>query len=137
MERVKASKICISDIEMLHTLSILDDETEAHADPILNWEILGLKTDIWCPSPFKPKSTFLPAVHSDAIEVFEKDVISELKKIRYESQNKKYDNLSISQKLVLDKLKKDTNIVIHESDKGGNLLVLDKSQHLRVGECKL
>ncbi|KAJ1164823.1 hypothetical protein NDU88_005257 [Pleurodeles waltl] len=115
----------------------LDDDTVAHADPFVNLEILGVETDISCPSPFKPKSTFLPAVHSEAIEVFDKDMISQLKKMRYGFKNKKYDNLSILQKLALDKLKKDASIVIRESDKGGNVVVLDKSQYLCEGGRQL
>ncbi|KAJ1156884.1 hypothetical protein NDU88_009601 [Pleurodeles waltl] len=137
METVKASKLCISDIELLHTISILDDDTVAHADPFVSLELLGVETDISCPSPFKQKSVFLPAVHSEPIEVFEKDVISQLKKMRYGFKNKKYDNLSIRQKLALKNLNKDTSIVIRESDKGGNVVVLDKSQYLCDGRRQL
>ncbi|KAJ1161548.1 hypothetical protein NDU88_002032 [Pleurodeles waltl] len=133
-EKAQASSLRISDVDMLHTLSILDEDTQAHVDPILNLEVLGLETDIACPSPFKPTSSFLPAVHSDAIEVFKKDVIKQLKKIRFGSESRKYDNPSPMQRLALDNLAKDSSIVIRESDKGGNAVVLDRSQYLQEGK---
>ncbi|KAJ1110654.1 hypothetical protein NDU88_008002 [Pleurodeles waltl] len=137
MERTNTSKLCISDIDLLHTLSVLDDDTQAHDDPFVNLDILGIETDMSCRSPFKPKSTFLPAVQSEAIQVFEKDMINRLKKMRYGSKNKKYDNLSFSQKMAVNNLKSDSSIVIRESDKGGNVVVLNKSQYLQEGERQL
>ncbi|KAJ1215732.1 hypothetical protein NDU88_003340 [Pleurodeles waltl] len=113
--------------------TILDDSTQVHDDPIMNLEVLGIETDATCPSPFKPKSIFLPTIQNDAIDVFERDVISQLKKIRFGPTGSKYDNLSPSQRAALATLAKDRNIVIRESDKGGNVVVLDKNHYLHEG----
>ncbi|KAJ1117816.1 hypothetical protein NDU88_006012 [Pleurodeles waltl] len=57
-------------------------------------------------------------VQNYAIEVFGRDVINQLKKIRSGTGNIEFDYLSPSQRLALDKLAKDPYIVIRESDKG-------------------
>ncbi|KAJ1114956.1 hypothetical protein NDU88_003186 [Pleurodeles waltl] len=121
-----------ANVEVLHTLSSLHDDIEAHKDPVLNLADLGIELDCPCPTMFKPKSVFLPAVQCEAIDVFEKDDIKQLKKVRYQ-MTKNEQNLTKVQSEALQGLKDDRSIVIRQSDKGGNAVVLDKDAYLAEG----
>ncbi|KAJ1175567.1 hypothetical protein NDU88_000854 [Pleurodeles waltl] len=90
------SNLCFSDIEILHTLADLHDGVSGHEDAILNLEGLGIALDDLCPSNLKPKSTFLPVIQCDTINVFEREVIKHLKKMRYKGRDGK-KNLSKAQ----------------------------------------
>ncbi|KAJ1188496.1 hypothetical protein NDU88_005257 [Pleurodeles waltl] len=126
------SNLCISDIEILHTLADLHDGMSVHEDAILNLEGLGISLDDPCPSNLKPKSTFLPAIQCDAIDAFEREVIKHLKKMRYKGRDGKM-NLSRVQWKALQDLKKDQTIVMRQSDKGGNAVVQDISKYVAEG----
>ncbi|KAJ1206619.1 hypothetical protein NDU88_002021 [Pleurodeles waltl] len=131
------SDLCISDIDMLHTAMDLCEGVDAHDDPILNLMGTGIALDGTCPSKFKPKSTFLPASHCDALDVVEREMTKQVKKLRYGVMNVKNNNLSGEQWQALQELKKDHTIVIRQSDKEGNVVIQDTINYVAEGVRQL
>ncbi|KAJ1151669.1 hypothetical protein NDU88_004449 [Pleurodeles waltl] len=115
----------------------LCEGVDAHDDPILNLMGTGIALDGTCPSKFKPKSTFLPAIHCDALDVFEREMTKQVKKLRYGVMNVKNNNLSGEQWQALQELKKDHTIVIRQSDKGGNVVIQDTINYVAEGVRQL
>ncbi|KAJ1202103.1 hypothetical protein NDU88_005905 [Pleurodeles waltl] len=125
-------RLCFRNGKRFLTAHDLFDGTIAHEDSILNLEGCGIALDDACPSSFKPKSTFLPVIHCDAIDVFEREVIKHLKKMRYDGNDSR-KNLTAVQWKALQDLKKDCTIVIQQSDKGGNVVVQDANKYVAEG----
>ncbi|KAJ1099584.1 hypothetical protein NDU88_004683 [Pleurodeles waltl] len=70
----------LSDVsDTIVSKGVTQDEISVNEDEILNLEGLGISLDDPCPSNLKPKSTFLPAIQCDAINVLEREVIKQLK----------------------------------------------------------
>ncbi|KAJ1201624.1 hypothetical protein NDU88_005430 [Pleurodeles waltl] len=115
----------------------LCEGVDAHDDPIFNLMGTSIALDGTCPSKFKPKSTFLPAIHCDALDVFEREMTKQVKKLRYGVMNVKNNNLSGEQWQALQELKKDHTIVIRQSDKGGNVVIQDTINYVAEGVRQL
>ncbi|XP_053567994.1 homeobox protein 2-like [Bombina bombina] len=82
----------------------------------------------------KPKSTFYPtASKGSAIESFETVVCNELKNISHTKLTKHKQNLSRNQIHTIKALEKNKDLVIKPADKGGGIVVLDKTDY--YAEC--
>lgn len=77
-------------------------------------------------TPFKSKSTFVPLATKDAIDTFHDCVTNEIKQLYRSTKNrgrKKYDRRQAEYSTLMNKLSKNTDIVIKTSDKGGNVVI--------------
>lgn len=86
---------------------------------------------------FKPKSTFLPPINNSSVETFcrlvEQDVFSCLRIGEYSLR----PNLTNSEKDALHTLMTDEDIVIKPADKGGSIVIQDKSTYVKEIERQL
>ncbi|XP_069466482.1 uncharacterized protein [Ambystoma mexicanum] len=94
--------------------SDLDTESQALEDDILQ---------------MRPKSTFDPQIQNSILDLFEKSVINDLKRINYHST--KPVNIKNSQLEHVEQLAKDEDLTIKPADKGGAIVIMDSSYYTR------
>ena len=86
------------------------------------------------PGPdFKPKSRFAPIVSNPSLLAFTKKVDFEIEKIFVESPVSGFKpkaNLTHSERLALDDLAKNDDIIIRPADKGGATVILSKDNYI-------
>ena len=130
------SNLDIGSMDLLLTLGQLAGIASEDADPILNLADTGIDLSYSCPSGFKSKSTFNPPTKNDAIEIFEDLVIRDAKKLSL-NRNWKYDNLNAQQRKAITALAEDKTIIIKQSDKGGNVVVMPVEMYIEEGNRQL
>lgn len=79
-------------------------------------------------TPFRPKSTFCPHVSNHTIHTFCRLVEQDVMRTCSVSKEKSY-NLSLNEKKALTELMNDPNIIIKPADKGGAIVVQDKTKY--------
>lgn len=79
---------------------------------------------------FKPKSNFMPMCSNPTLIAFTKKVSHDMDKMLENRQNKRRDNLSKSERDALNCLAKNDDIIVKPADKGGAVVVMDKSYYI-------
>lgn len=80
----------------------------------------------------KPKSTFTPSLSQyTSIDTFINLVTNDLKKIR-SRPDQKFSNLTKGEVRALDTLMTNKNIICKPSDKGGNVVIMDRIQYQKM-----
>lgn len=77
---------------------------------------------------FKTRSTFIPSVFDHCISTFEKVVFRDIE-VMENKPNRVYNNLTLDERNALKELSNDVNIVVKPADKGGGVVVLDKTDY--------
>ncbi|XP_078502568.1 uncharacterized protein LOC144758683 [Lissotriton helveticus] len=97
---------------------------------------LGYRTDLNCPNHFKSKSTFNPTLPACSIDTFETLVINDFKDL---AKRKCWsnDNLTKAERSAIKSLENDPSIVIRQSDKGGNVVLMDAGNYINEGMKQL
>lgn len=106
-----------------------DNDTIGILDSLL-WEQEVGTTDLQGPfSQLKPRSTFTPNfTQFSNIDTFVTLVTKDLKNLKAKS-NKKFSNLTEQERTALENLLKNETIICKPSDKGGNIVVQDRTQY--------
>lgn len=79
-------------------------------------------------TPFRPKSTFCPHVSNHTIHTFCRLVEQDVMRTCSFSKEMSY-SLSLNEKKALTELMNDPNIIIKPADKGGAIVVQDKTKY--------
>ncbi|KAJ1204155.1 hypothetical protein NDU88_007936 [Pleurodeles waltl] len=133
---MKTSDLTISDIDMLQTLEELVPGSDTPEDKFLDFIDMDIDLELSCCSGFKAKSTFLPMLPYDAIDTFKVVATQQLKKlVKLNCKTKKWrgDSLSCKERVAIITFHSDDSIVIRQSDKGGNIVILSKEMYLKEG----
>lgn len=70
----------------------------------------------------------MPPVSNSTLTAFTKKVDCDIENLFRTSQQKVKDNLTKSQKMAMESLVKNESIIIKPADKGGAVVVMDKSK---------
>lgn len=79
---------------------------------------------------FKPKSKFMPVCSNPTLIAFTKKVSHDMDKMLETKQNKRTHNLSKGERDALNSLAKNDEIIVKPADKGGAVVVMDKSFYI-------
>ncbi|XP_078524347.1 uncharacterized protein LOC144797570 [Lissotriton helveticus] len=128
----KASPFTVNDIETLHAVHELVDYADFIDDPFLNLVNTDINIGLSSASGVRPKSVFVPQIVNSSIECFEIGMIGELRNIE---RHKPKLNLNFTKKQfqALKELEGFTDVVIKNSDKGGNVVVWPLNMYLMEG----
>ncbi|KAJ1201427.1 hypothetical protein NDU88_005236 [Pleurodeles waltl] len=127
----------IGDIRDIQTLLSLENTDDSGLTPTCNdiANDLGLSSSTTSISGLRPRSRFTPVFSSDnAIDVFYKLVTDDLYKLenQYILGRKTWsNNLSPQERMALRSLDDIKDIVIKEADKGGNIVIMNRSDYVR------
>ncbi|KAJ1201429.1 hypothetical protein NDU88_005238 [Pleurodeles waltl] len=121
----------------IQTLLSLENTDDSGLTPTCNdiANDLGLSSSTTSISGLRPRSRFTPVFSSDnAIDVFYKLVTDDLYKLekQYILGRKTWsNNLSPQERMALRSLDDIKDIVIKEADKGGNIVIMNRSDYVR------
>ena len=97
--------------------------------------ILSQEPDDYTPNPFKEKSTWTPKNCTPHLSVYHENVVKDIKKAT--TSKRKRDNLSSGERQALRQLRSNTNVVIKSADKGGAVVVMNRTDYVAKGESHL
>ncbi|KAJ1216789.1 hypothetical protein NDU88_004388 [Pleurodeles waltl] len=128
----------IGDIRDIQTLLSLEDDDSSRNAPTCDDILrdLGLSSSTTCTSGLRPRSRFTPIISSDnAIDVLHKLVTNDLYKLENQyslGHKSRPRNLSPQELRALHSLDDIKDVIIKEADKGGNIVIMNRSDY--VGE---
>lgn len=117
----------------MKALELGEEATGIHSDVLVDE---SLRLDCTDKINFRPKSRFIPQIHNEAIEIFEKGVKEEFRKLE-RSPHCRHNNLTPNQLKAVKELQENRQIIIKKSDKGGNVVVWHKQMYLEEGKRQL
>ena len=84
---------------------------------------------------FKPKSTWRPNPPNRALDIFERSVKQEILKCK--PKHSRHNNLTKQERIGLNALKDNPDIVIKKADKGSAVVIMNTTDYLREGYRQL
>ncbi|XP_056416174.1 immunoglobulin superfamily member 3 [Hyla sarda] len=132
-----ARKLCLHKWHQQHNDPVLTAQSnELKAIEVLEDLLLeNIEGPRGCEGPLtnlRPKSRLTPSLSQyGSIDTFVNLVVKEIEKIR-PTQKMVYTNLAAGEREALENLRTNTDIIIKASDKGGNVVLLDRSEYIRM-----
>ncbi|XP_078541431.1 uncharacterized protein LOC144826808 [Lissotriton helveticus] len=92
-----------------------------------------------CPTHFKTKSKFCPLMLKDNVDIFHDRVTSQLKELQIRTANsiKRHTYRDREYHTLIKKLRDNKNLVIRQSDKGGNVVLWPRKMYLEEAHKQL
>lgn len=134
MQHREVESLTVDDLTTLETLEELGIENRPDSDNSnvdIPTRVKRFGVDQMAPlTHFKPPSQFLPQMPLDAIDFFSEAVVKDLGRLRENVNTPIQRNLTSAQFKALENLQNDNNVVYKPSDKGGNIVVMSRTQYV-------